>query len=150
MVVGLDVSPRMIELAKTLATQLRQAQSCLFLNQNLLDYQTQKSFDGVIALGFFDYIADPCAVLRRIRGLTAGQLVASFPALFALRVPFRKAWLASRGCPVRFYTGHEVRTLCGKAGFACKSLIRKGPIYLLAATPVGDTARASPTFNPVA
>jgi hypothetical protein len=98
-----------------------------------------------IALGFFDYERRPDAVLAHLRGLTKHILVASFPSVWAFRVPFRKIWLNLRRCPVHFFTQTQIRKLCRDAGFKCKTLFRSGPIFLLIAEPdpeglAGDAA----------
>lgn len=80
-VVGLDISSKMIELARVLAAKSGQAYKCLFMSQNILDYESTRPFDEVIALGFFDYIVEPAPLLVRIAALTKHQVVASFPSL---------------------------------------------------------------------
>jgi hypothetical protein len=110
---------------------------CSFLQKNVTDLQG--SFDDTIALGFFDYISQPEEVLRHLRSLTRGKLVASFPALWSLRAPFRKIWLSRQGCPVYFYTKKDISLICQKAGFVPTTLIKRGPIYLLAAQPSSES-----------
>jgi len=135
-VVGVDLSKQMLLLAKRLADQRDCREKCTFVQADILDYHpTPDSFDAVIAMGFFDYVRDPGPVMNRLRTLLRGMLVASFPAAWSLRTPFRKAWLALRGCPVYFFSGPEIRRMCADTGFTCKKLVRFGPIYLLVATP---------------
>jgi len=132
-VVGLDLSLRMLALAQNLVSTADLAPVCTFLQQDVVGYHSGTPFDAVVAMGFFDYVANPGEILHHFRTLTAGRLVASFPCLWAWRVPFRKVWLVAQGCPVRFFTEDEVRGLCGDAGFSCTTLLRSGPIYLLIA-----------------
>jgi 2-polyprenyl-3-methyl-5-hydroxy-6-metoxy-1,4-benzoquinol methylase len=132
-VVGLDLSARMIELARGVAHQARVSPHCSFLQQDILKYSAAEPFDVVIAQGFFDYVPDPQPVFARLRMLCRGTLVASFPWKYAVRALPRRLWLASRGCPVRFFTRGQILSLCQGAGFRWKSVERKGPIYLLVA-----------------
>lgn len=134
-VVGVDLSPQMLELAERLAKERRVHEQCRFLQKDIIDYEAEEPFDAVIAMGFFDYVQQPEQVLVHLRSLTRHTLVASFPTLWALRVPFRKVWLTLQHCPLHFITESEISRLCQKAGFVCTTLIRSGPIYLLIAEP---------------
>jgi ubiquinone/menaquinone biosynthesis C-methylase UbiE len=134
-VVGVDVAPRMLTLAAELAREGGVDDRCTFVRAEVRDYRPGRSFDGVVAMGFFDYAASPAETLQHLHRLTGRVLVASFPARGALRVPFRKAWLGLRGCPVFFYSRREILELTARAGFDPVHLERSGPIYVLAAAP---------------
>jgi 2-polyprenyl-3-methyl-5-hydroxy-6-metoxy-1,4-benzoquinol methylase len=134
-VVGLDLAPQMLSLAQRLAKQRGVQERCQFFCSDILAYRQSQPFDDVVVMGFFDYAPQPEQVMSRLRLLTAGQLIASFPCRRAFRVPFRKVWLNTRGCYVRFYSRMDVESLCLETGFAIKTLIRQGPIYLLIAEP---------------
>lgn len=136
-VVGLDISERMIELAKSLAARSGLSSQCQFFPQDILEYTDTESYDAVIAQGFFDYTPEPQAVFDRLRYFCRGTLVASFPWRYAFRVVPRKLWLASRGCKVRFYSRTQILSLCRNSGFSCKLLERRGPIFVLIAV-AGD------------
>lgn len=138
-VVGIDVAEQMLVLARRLAEE-RAAGVCEFLNTDVLRYSPGERFDAVVAMGFFDYVDDPVRVLAHLRSLTDGVVVAAFPARGAFRVPFRKLYLTARGCPVFFYTRGGILELCRRAGLECRQLERRGPIYLLVASPNGATA----------
>lgn len=135
-IVGIDVSLKMVELARQLAEQENAAQQCRFFQMDVMDLRG--TFDDTIALGFFDYVAQPEKVLSHLSSLTRGKIVASFPALLSPRVPFRKMWLNANGCPVYFYTKNGISELCRKAGLSAVTLIRRGPIYLLVAQAKSD------------
>jgi SAM-dependent methyltransferase len=134
-VVGLDIAPQMLSLAERLAKQRGVQEQCQFLCSDILAYEQSQPFDDVVAMGFFDYTPRPEQVMSRLRLLTGGKLIASFPCRMAFRVPFRKVWLNTRGCYVHFYSRAAVESLCLEAGFAVRSLVRRGPIYLLIAEP---------------
>ena len=134
-IVGVDLSPRMLAMAAALARQHGVAGRCHFVASDILAYGTDVPFDDVIALGFFDYVRHPAPVLTHLRALTRSRLVASFPALWSFRTPFRHVWLALHRCHVRFTTRAEILRLCRETGFNCSTLVRHGPIYLLIAEP---------------
>ncbi len=134
-VVGLDVAPRMLAIAGELARAEAVDDRCSVVQSEVTDYRPGRTFDGVVAMGFFDYVETPGEVLAHLRPLTRRRLVASFPARGAFRVPFRRAWLALHGCPVWFYDAGGVRRLCEDAGFRVERLESRGPILLLSAAP---------------
>ena len=136
-VVGLDISPRMTELARSLAETAGVSNCCRFLQTDILMHSASEPFDVVIAQGFFDYVLQPEPVFARIRDLCCGTLIASFPWKYAIRVLPRKLLLAYRGCGVRFFTRAEIVYLCQASRFQIKSLERRGPIYLLVAESLG-------------
>lgn len=130
--VGVDLSPRMIELADALALAEHVDSRCRFLQVDVRAYRPEVTFDAALAMGFFDYVMDPLPVMRHL-AVMAGTIVASFPALWSPRVPFRKMWLKLCGCPVKFYTRRQIRDTCARAGLTCRQLLRDGPIYVLVA-----------------
>ncbi len=132
-VVGLDISSEMIALANRLAQELGVADRCRFVQSEALAFQDDDGFDVTIANGFFDYVTDPAPVLARLRTLTNGPLVATFPAAAALRTPFRWAWIRIHRCPIKFYAHGEVESLFRQAGYPQWQIKRSGPIYMVAA-----------------
>jgi SAM-dependent methyltransferase len=132
-VVGLDVSPRMLAMAEKLARRQGVAGPCRFARQDIAGFEDAAGFGVIIANGLFDYVRRPQDVLSRLHGLSRGSLIASFPVLWACRVPFRWAWLALHGCPVKFYTASEITRYCDAVGWVRRKLVRRGPIYLLLA-----------------
>ncbi len=139
-VVGVDLAGEMLVIAERLAREAGVEERCTFLQEDVLDLAPAAPFDAAIALGFFDYVREPEPVMAHLRRLTAGPVVASFPARWAWRVPARWAYLTARGCPVRFFGEEGVRALCGRSGWRPSTLVRRGPIYLLVAYPEGDPA----------
>ena len=76
-------------------------------------------FDIAIALGYFDYIEDAAAHLRRIGELTSGSMVASFPRWTWTKGPVRKLrYEVINDCPIFDYTPEQVQQLFADAGFA--------------------------------
>lgn len=134
-VVGIDAAPRMLQIGEALAREHGVADRCAFVLGEVEGYRPGRSFDGVVAMGFFDYVKDAAGVLAHLRPLTGRRLVASFPARAAVRAPFRRVWLGLHGCPVYFYGAAQVRALAVAAGFSRVQVVRRGPILLLVADP---------------
>lgn len=143
-VVGVDFSAPMLELARQYTQAKNVADRCEFIQADFLEYQFQETFDVVVALGVFDYVADPVRVLRRMAELSNKKVVASFPGVSPVRAPLRKMRYALRGCPVYFYTGTRLRQICHEAGlsnFRIEKLASSG--YMLVGTKRAVQERAA-------
>ena len=115
-VVGIDFSPRMLELANAMARARGVAAQCEFIQADFMAYPGAESFDAVVALGVFDYLAEPAAFLRRMMARATRMVIASFPCDSPIRAPFRKLRYALRDCPVYFTTEEKLAALCREAG----------------------------------
>jgi predicted TPR repeat methyltransferase len=114
--VGIDLSQPMLDLA---AGQLEGAAHA---NVDLIcadfgEFQTQERFDLVVAMGFFDYQEEPIRQLTKMRSLSKGSVVVSFPSRHLFRTPVRKFRYHFKRCPVYFYDPHEIAGLASEAGF---------------------------------
>ena len=109
--VGLDFAPEMVALADRAAAQAAVPQRCTFLAATFLEWEAPGRFDLGLAIGVFDYVADPAPLLAKLASLTGGRVVVSFPKRVHPLVPLRWARLRAAGCPVWFYTQREVKAL---------------------------------------
>jgi len=115
-VVGVDFSARMIELAKALSRDHGVDGKCEFVQADFLAYPTTERFDAVVALGVFDYVAEPREFLQRMMERATGKVIASFPRASLIRAPLRRLRYALRNCPVYFTTEERIAELCRAAG----------------------------------
>jgi len=115
-VVGVDFAARMIELARQLAEARGVANLCDFRTGTFPDVVPEGTFDASTALGFFDYICDPVPIVTRMRELTQGALVMSFPKASEWRVPLRRFRFWMNGCPLYLYSQARVQEILGSAG----------------------------------
>jgi SAM-dependent methyltransferase len=122
-VVGVDFSPSMIELARRNAETVRGA-ATEFVCADFSEWEAEERFDLVIAMGFFDYVADPVPALARMRSFARHSVVASFPSVSLYRTPLRKVRYALKRCPVYFYTRGRVDSLAAAAGFSRRSIVK--------------------------
>ena len=132
-VTGVDVAPEMIRLSKELVTKDGVADRCDFVVADVENWTTQEQFDFVIAIGFWDYIADPRSRLKKIRGITKGTFLSAWPRAETWRAPVRKVRLSLLGCPVYFYRHDDVRKLITEAGFTIRSEEIIGQLYCVEA-----------------
>ena len=117
-IVGVDVSPAMIELAKTETAREAAGTDCEFFTGDFLSFATDERFETILAMGYFDYLEDPVPHLARMRELCRGRIFASIPKRYEWRVPIRKLrFLLARGF-VRFYSKAEAESLIREAGLA--------------------------------
>jgi SAM-dependent methyltransferase len=86
--IDIDLSDTMLDLAKQ---RLERFEDKVELVQgDFLTTELQGPFDIVLALGYFDYIGDAAAHVKRITELCAGSAVASFPRWTWTKGPIRK------------------------------------------------------------
>jgi len=116
--VGVDFSPQMIALAlENTRPAQRLGKSLEFFCYDFEGFETDETFDGVIAMGFFDYVRDPLPVLEKMRKLVRHSVAASFPSVSFYRTPIRKTRYLFKRCPVYFYTREKILSLSKAAGF---------------------------------
>jgi ubiquinone/menaquinone biosynthesis C-methylase UbiE len=132
-VIGLDIAENMLEVCRQSAEREGLAERCKFIHSDLLAYDSPIKFDVSIGIGLFDYISEPLPVLKKMREVTNGRAILSFPRLWTWRAPVRKARLALRDCPVFFYTKQSIGSLLQEAGFADFEISRVGKLHCVVA-----------------
>ncbi|MFH0930689.1 MAG: class I SAM-dependent methyltransferase, partial [Candidatus Zixiibacteriota bacterium] len=110
-IVGIDYAQAMIELAQSYADNLAEKAKCSFVCGDFMNHEFEEQFDYTIAMGFFDYLKNPSDYLAKMRSLTRGKIIASFPKRWTLRTPIRKIRLFLAGCVVYFYSKRDVEKL---------------------------------------
>lgn len=135
-VTGLDFAPQMLDLARDLVKQAEVAARCNFVLSDILDWNTNDKFDLVIAIGFWDYVADPLERLKVIRGITRDRFLSAWPRAGTMRAAIRKRRLAMAGCPVYFFTHEQVEDYLTKAGFSFTSSEIYGQLFCVEAKAV--------------
>jgi len=128
-VTGLDFAPQMLDLARELVEQNGVADQCNFVLSDILDWKTGDKYDLVIAIGFWDYVADPLQRLKVIRAVTRGRFLSAWPRAGTMRAAIRKRRLKVAGCPVYFWTHEQVEDLLTKAGFSIVSSEIYGQLF---------------------
>jgi 2-polyprenyl-3-methyl-5-hydroxy-6-metoxy-1,4-benzoquinol methylase len=132
-VVGLDISPVMIDRCVKSASRLGLNDRVTFIQTDLLEYTNDSQFDVSYGIGLFDYISDPLPVLRRMRELTRSKAIMAFPRLWTWRAPIRKMRLTMKGCPVFFYSKARVDSLMKVAGFSRWEVVKVGKLHCVVA-----------------
>jgi ubiquinone/menaquinone biosynthesis C-methylase UbiE len=132
-VVGVDFAADMLALANDYAAKEGVADRCRFVRSDFDAFTDERPFDITIAIGFFDYVADPLKTLRHMRELTRGRVMASFPKAQLVRSQLRTRRYAARGVRIRYYRRAEIEGLAHDAGFRTTPVIPISAGYFLVA-----------------
>jgi 2-polyprenyl-3-methyl-5-hydroxy-6-metoxy-1,4-benzoquinol methylase len=111
-VLGIDVSVKMIEIAK----KYNEKYINKFVNFQVIDYmnfKTKNKFNYAILMGFFDYIDEPLNIFKKLKNDTEIAL-ASFPKKYHLLTPQRAIRYKLNNCPLFFYTKKDIVNLMNK------------------------------------
>jgi ubiquinone/menaquinone biosynthesis C-methylase UbiE len=132
-VVGLDVAPAMLELARRHADQAEVASVCDFRLAGFphSDGVPSEVFDCCTAIGYFDYVGDPREHLERMRELTSGTIAASFPKSLGVRALLRRLRFRRNHCPLFLYSREEVESLMAEVAIEEYELVELDRDYLL-------------------
>jgi 2-polyprenyl-3-methyl-5-hydroxy-6-metoxy-1,4-benzoquinol methylase len=136
LVVGVDFAAAMIEIAKSLAGEAGVASQCEFRVGTFPDAVADDDgpFDASTANGFFDYVDEPVPIISRMRELTRGHLIMSFPKAVEWRVPVRRIRFWLKGTPLFLYREAQVRDILKRAGIGDYEIIHLDRDYLIVAT----------------
>lgn len=126
LVLGLDISASMIDLAKRLAFASSVADICKFENCDFLQKRFNDKFDIVIAAGVFDYTPDPEKYLLKIKNILKEKAVLSFPVKWSLLTLARILWLKKKGCPNFYYSKRKIKELFKECGLKIDSIDKIG------------------------
>lgn len=122
-IVGIDVSPAMVELARSLTREVQSSQTSLeFVCGDFMEFETRETFDVVLTMGFFDYVEEPLPVLKRMGHLADHSVIASFPSNSWYRTPIRRVRYYFKRCPVYFYEREKIEWLSAKSKFAASEI----------------------------
>ena len=107
----------------------------ILLGRQGVNLPGDRVFDFVIAIGFWDYVADPVPRLEVIRGITSHTFLSAWPRAGTLRSAVRRVRLTAAGCPVYFWTLPEIDRMLEQAGFRRQSVEVHGQLYCVEARP---------------
>ena len=133
-VVGIDYAPAMLELARRHAAAAQVSEVCEFRQAEFpRGLSHGERFDCATAMGYFDYVSDAAAHLGRMKELTTGAIVASFPKRRDFRAPLRQLRFRLNSCPLFLYSAAEVERALVQAGIPSFELVDLGRDYLVVA-----------------
>ena len=128
--VDIDLSDTMLDLAR--GRLGRFGDKVELVQGDFLTAPLEGPFDVALALGYFDYIDDAAAHVRRIGEVCTGAAVASFPRWTWTKGPIRKLrYEVINNCPIFDYTADGIRRMFSDAGFS-RTELREGKSGFLA------------------
>lgn len=134
-VVGVDFAKLMIDIAEELAKEQGVEMRCEFrigAFPEIID-DSEAPFDASTANGFFDYIAEPVPIIAKMRELTKGKMILSFPKAVEWRVPVRRVRFWMKGTPLFLYKKNQVKNILREAGVTDYEWINLDRDYLIVA-----------------
>jgi hypothetical protein len=134
-VVGVDFAAAMIDIANELAKRAGVSDQCEFRVGAFPDViaEGEGPFDASTANGFFDYVDKPVPIISRMRELTRGRMIMSFPKAVEWRVPVRRVRFWLKGTPLFLYREAQVRDILKQAGVENYEFIHLDRDYLVVA-----------------
>jgi SAM-dependent methyltransferase len=117
-VTGLDPAPAMVALARH--ESLRYPELVTVQERGWESIDEEDAYDVAVALGVFDYVDEPGALLGRM-SRAAPHVVASFPAP-GLRTQLRRVRYGARGVHVHGYRPSDLNRLAEASGLVAAEL----------------------------
>ena len=134
-VLGVDFARGMIEIAEKLAAEAGVADRCEFRVGAFPDCisEGEGPFDASTGNGFFDYVEHPVPIITRMRELTNGKMILSFPKAVEWRVPVRRVRFWMKGTPLFLYKEAQVRDILARSGVEKYEFLHLDRDYLVVA-----------------
>lgn len=134
-VVGIDFAAAMIDIANDLAEKAGVADRCEFITGAFPEAVPEADipYDAASANGFFDYVEHPIPIIARMREMTRGTMIMSFPKAVEWRVPVRRVRFWLKGTPLFLYREQQVRDILAEAGVTDYETIYLDRDYLIVA-----------------
>jgi SAM-dependent methyltransferase len=115
-VVGLDIAEGMLEIARQKTAAFRHSGRISFILSGYMEYEFAQKFDAAVLMGFFDYIKEPVALIRKLQADTRKELYMSFPKKGGLLTWQRKVRYNMRNCPLYFYSKKSLTKILDESG----------------------------------
>ena len=147
--VGVDFSEPMLALARERLERF--GDRVQLIEGDFHETPLEGQFDVILALGLFDYLAEPQRTITRVaeRCTPDGCVVGSFPAWSWLKGPIRKfryEWIGD--CPIFDYTPGQVEAMFAAAGLPHVEIPAGGRSGFLARAARRPRAAAAPPGRP--
>jgi SAM-dependent methyltransferase len=136
-ILGIDFAAAMIDLARQnlRSWKIPDQQYDLQLG-DFLTGKFDRTFDTVLAIGYYDYILGTAALdqhFRRMLELADKRVIASFPYRWSFKTLPRWIWLSMRRCPVQFFSVGDVTAMTKRLAIPKHKIARmSGTILLIA------------------
>lgn len=133
LVTGLDISQKMLMLARRISAEAGVGGVCRFVKSDLLNFSDDTKYDVAILIGLLDYIRDPSPVLKKARQMSSEKVIISLPRMWTWRAPVRKLRLRLKGSCVYFYSRRRISNLLVGSGFSRWEVTKVGTLNCVVA-----------------
>jgi ubiquinone/menaquinone biosynthesis C-methylase UbiE len=130
-VLGIDFAENMLQLAREYSGQQNLSTQCTFLQADALTFNSPEKFEVSVALGVFDYLADPRPLLQKMKELSTSKVIGSFPRKSIVRQTQRKIRYGLKNCPVYFFDEKDLQAACKDVGLVNVRLVPYPSGFLL-------------------
>jgi len=117
-VMGVDMADGMLALAQKGVDAAGVSERVTLRAGDYLATSFDQKYDVACLMGFFDYIEDPVAVLKKLAQEVTGEIYASFPIAGGWLAWQRQVRYRLRQCPLWLYRREDVVAILDAAGFA--------------------------------
>ena len=90
-----------------------------------------RPFDACTGNGFFDYEEEPVPIITRMRELTNGKSILSFPKALEWRVPLRRFRFWRKGTPLFLHREAQMHDILARPGATEYEVINLDRDYLV-------------------
>lgn len=110
-VLGLDISEKMIELARNNAQKYGVEKICEFKKIDFMDFSIDKKFDYAVVMGVMDYVKDSEGFVKKVMKIIRKKAVFSFPKKGGFLAWQREKRYRLKGTLIFFYTFQSIKNL---------------------------------------
>jgi predicted TPR repeat methyltransferase len=111
-VTGIDFSPAMIALGRTIAAASHHRDRITLDTGDFTRFETTRTWPLVVALGVFEYFEDLAACVRSVTPFVDDTLAFTVRRFTPLRGTVRAVRYRLAGCPIHFATERAIRNAC--------------------------------------
>jgi len=115
-VMGLDLAENALRIASDLAKNNGLSNICSFRCADFAEYQFDTQFHICLAVGLFDYVADPVPLISKMRDITLEKIIMTFPSKSTYRMVIRKVRYWFKRCPLFLYDKGRIEDILAESG----------------------------------
>lgn len=132
---GIDFAEPMLVIAEESLKAIELSHRAKLQQVSWQDFDSDETYDAVIAIGFFDYQENPGAALEKMVKVSNKVVVASFPKSSGILAIQRRIRYRVRNCPLWMYSHSDIEDLVGNlTSPVSRQILRLGRDYLLVLT----------------
>jgi len=123
-VTGLDMAEGMLKIAAEKTAAFKDPGKISFILSGYMEYEFNQKFDASVLMGFFDYIKEPVALIKKLQTDTTKEIYMSFPKKGGFLTWQRKVRYNRRHCPLYFYSKRSLIKILDESGLENRYEIR--------------------------